>query len=367
MMTSRQRRSYRSALVLLVLPMLLASSGWSAGGPEPEGGVVLVARDEVESEELRAELASVGGEGATRFVLALSEEAELPGVDRCFPPKSREVAGDRELCRRLGEVDVLVLRGGTFMQWYDTLFPDEGPTYLARTIVDRVRERKSIIAHGGASAFLCNGTSIPREDLEEPERNPRRREPFVPRVAMRLGPRAMIDSDDLSGGSPFRLLHALWETRLDLGFHLVGDVALDYRRVGGKVHVLGPGTVLVFELDRARRKRFAVNEAHLSLLRRGDVWDQVFERTWLAGERPGSPRGAEGRSRRGVVELEDAPLSHGTSLLAAIASLRASAARQARGVDGERRLALTWDEGTRSREDAEGASVVRLRIDCSWR
>jgi len=362
MNTPLRTRAPWSALLLL---LLLASSGWSA--EEPEGRVILVAREEVESEELRVELASVGGEGATRFVLALSEEAELPGVDRCFPPKSREVANDRELCRRLGEVDVLVLRGGTFMQWFDTLFPEEGPTYLARTIVDRVRARRSIVAHGGACAFLCNGTSIPREDLEEPERNPRRREPFVPRVAMRLGPRAMIDSDDLPDGSPFRLLHALWETRLDLGFHLVGDVALDYRRVGGKVHVLGPGRVLVFDLDRARRKRFAVHEAHLSLLRRGDVWDQVFERPWFAGEPPGAPHTVEEAPRRGVVELAGAFLSRGSSLLAAITSLRASAARQARGVDGERRLELTWDEGTRVLEDPEGASILRLRIDCSWR
>lgn len=356
----RSIRRWSAYLCVLVALLALTARGLAQEHP---GRVILVARETIEDADFRKELEGIGGEDATRFVLALSAEPELPGVDRCFAPDSRDVVLDRGLCERLAEVDVLVIRGGTFMQWFKTLFPEDGATYLARTLVDRVRNRRTVIAHGGACAFLCNGTSVPREDLEKTERNPRRRGAFVPRVAMGLGPKALIDSDDTPGGSPFRLLQALWETRLDLGFHLVGDVALDYRRIGGKVFVLGPGAVLAWDLDRARRQKRAVREARVSLLRRGDGWDQVFDQPFVAPERPAA---ASDSPRRGADTTEAPLLSSAPVLVAALEALGVSARRRTHHSDGRKRLELHWNEATRTFEGPSGMALLHLQVACFW-
>jgi len=356
----RSTRRWPATLCVLVALLALTAPGLAQERP---GRVILVAREKIEDAGFREELEGIGGEDATRFVLALSTEPELPGVDRCFAPESRDVVFDRELCERLEEVDVLVIRGGTFMQWFKTLFPEDGSTYLARTLVERVRNRRMIVAHGGACAFLCNGTSVPREDLVKRERNPRRRGAFVPRVAMGLVPKALIDSDDTPGGSPFRLLQALWETRLDLGFHLVGDVALDYRREGGKVLVLGPGAVVACDLDRARRQTRAVREARVSLLRRGDGWDEVFDQPFVAGGRRPTPPGP---TRRGEEATEAPLLERAPALVAALETLVASTRRRTHHIDGPRRLELDWNEATRSFEGSSGVALLHLSIDVFW-
>ncbi len=261
---------------------LLAS--FAEGRTQRDGRMVLVARDSISDPGLRAELAAIGGPEATRFVLALSGVESLPGVDRCIERESLADVNDRKLAQAIHAADVLVVRGGTFMGWFKSVYHERGQTLLAEALLGHVRERKTVIAYGGAAAFFCAGTTVPRSELERTIRNPRYAHSQVPRAAMRLGPSALFDSDDWPEGSTLRWIYSLWQTRMRLGFYFVGDVALDYSREEREVKVMGPGYVLACDLHKARKKKRSLDGARLSRLHAGDGWDFNFKRPLHAAQ-----------------------------------------------------------------------------------
>lgn len=272
------------SLLLLLAPLGPAPQLVESAAVSLEGRMVLVARDEPSDAGLRRQLDAIGGPGAARFTLVLTDAESLPGVDRCITRASLDDADDVQLAAEVREADVLVLRGGTFMGWYDSTFHERHRTELFHALLDRVRARKTIIAHGGAAAFLGAGTTIPRAELKETPRNPRRAQTQVPRAAMRLGPAALLDSDAWPEASPLRWLHSLWRTRMEVGLYLVGDVALDYRREAREVRVLGPGSVLLCDLGRARHHKRRLEGARLSALHEGEGWSFGYERLLQASD-----------------------------------------------------------------------------------
>jgi hypothetical protein len=303
--------------LLLSLAPLFATAQEPATSPEArDGRMVLVARDEPSDEGLREQLSAVGGPSATRFTLVLTEAEVLPGVDRCITRASLEDADDAQLAADVRAADVLVLRGGTFMGWYDSTFHERHRTELFHALLDRVRARKTIIAHGGAAAFLGAGTTLPRSELDETPRNPRRTQTQVPRAAMRLGPGALLDSDAWPEASPLRWLHSLWRTRMEVGLYLVGDVALDYQREAREVRVLGPGSVLLCDLARARYHKRRLEGARLSVLSAGEGWSFGYER--LLPRESGLQATAAAPGPLLSCALGEAPLASGAALLAAL-------------------------------------------------
>jgi hypothetical protein len=349
------------SLLLLLVPLAASPQAPAPEATLRDGRMVLVARDEPSDAGLREELAAIGGPGATRFTIALSEAKELPGVDRCIARASLEDADDTRLAAEVRAADVLVLRGGTFMGWYDSTFHERHRTELFHALLDRVRARKTIIAHGGAASFLGAGTTLPRSELDEVPRNPRRNRAQVPRAAMRLGPAALLDSDAWPEATPLRWLHSLWRTRMELGLYLVGDVALDYHREAREVRVLGPGQVLLCDLRRARHHKRRLEGARLSVLERGEGWSFGYERLLTARETARPEAAAPGPLF--ACGLEEAPLASGSALVAGLSG----STRSVREDLPRARLELWIDRGSElwagDRASAELPVGLSLRLE----
>lgn len=354
-------------LLVAAAAALLASPGLADAGR-----VVYVASPVVSSPELAAALEALEPDPDRRLVLQLGGDPLGPGVDRVLGVEDPAV-DDPALARAVDEAALLELSGGTFMQWFDTLYPTTGRTRLARALHDFALSERTIVVRGGAAAFLSGGTLVPVEELREPERNPRRTSPFRPRVANGLGPRALFDADAWNGGTPLRLLRALRDTHVDLGFHLVGEVALELERDPARLRVLGPGLVLFIDLSGARRPRDRVEEGRISLLREGDVWDFGDEQVEPAATRPGRgpsrpllPRGPED----GLSGLQLAPVLY----LQARESATGQRVEEGAPGPGRARWELGWDSDSR-RVDPEprgGASapapssLLGVPFRCAW-
>lgn len=185
---------------------------------------------------------------------------------------------DRELADRMVASEALVLSGGTFLEWYDALLSDGRRVRFTGGLFDALRKGTDVIGCGGAAAFLSRGTSIPGDHLEAREdsrpRNPRRRSSQRPVVGLGLGPPGYIDALAFVDGSPARLMHALDETHIDLGWWIEPNTALLYDYPSSSVFVVGSGKATLLDLRRARRKREATYGARLSVLVAGEGWQR---------------------------------------------------------------------------------------------
>jgi hypothetical protein len=330
-----------------------------------QGTIVYVAREQVSDEGLRKQLESVGGSQARRLVLVLGKPSERDGKARFLEPRSREAANDVALGRAIEEAEVLVLRGGSFLDWYETVYPNTGRTQLARSLRRFLQTERPIVAYGGACAFLSGGVSVPTDELDGVERNPRRREqPFTERVAVGVGPRALFDSAGWKGGEPIRLLEALHRTRLDLGFFPVGDVALSYQRTGRTLEVLGPGSVLAFDLSKAKRSRGRVDRARLYQLTRSDRWEFGFGRAVPGPDKVASERTYPPPSDEGITTK--LPCPEAMHLRGWLRALSAGSLNEIEGQHGRGSWSLRWDSGS-SLFEAEGLkSILGVETSASW-
>jgi len=183
---------------------------------------------------------------------------------------------DRELAARMVRSEALVLSGGSFLQWYDALLTDRRRMVFTAGLYDALRKGTDVIGYGGAAAFLSRGTSIPRAELVAREdsrpRNPRQGGEQRPVVGLGLGPPGYIDALAFEDGSPSRLMNALAETHIDLGWWIAPNTALLYDYPTSSVRVVGPGHAILLDLSRARRKRSGTSGARLSVLEGGDGW-----------------------------------------------------------------------------------------------
>ena len=206
-------------------------------------------------------------------------------------PRDDEWLRDRELAERMVASEALVLSGGSFLDWYDALLADGRRRRFTSGLFEALRKGTHVIGQGGAAAFLSRGTSIPRSELDGREdsrrRNPRRREQQSPVVGLGLGPPGYIDALAFAGGSPARLMHALDETHIDLGWWIAPNTALLYDYAASSVFVVGPGSACLLDLRRARRGRERTSGARLSVLVAGDGWHRARKRLVLgSGVRP---------------------------------------------------------------------------------
>lgn len=350
------------ALVALTVP---APAPTQEATTRDLGTITYVAREEIEDAGLAKELAKLGGAQARRFVLALGEAEEHPDATRVLAPRDARAANDPTLERALVEAEVLVLRGGDFLGWYETVHSEEGRTRLAEALRVFLETKRPVLAYGGAAAFLSGGVSVPVAELKGEERNPRRREQvWSERVAVGVGPRTLFDADGWEGGSPLRLLRALHRTRVDAGLHFSGDVALRWERDRSRLRVLGPGSLLAFDLRRARRPRRGVEGARLAQLTRGDVWDLGYRRQ-LAG--PGKQERKRGGFRGPRPPLDDDPAR------TSAADLRHGLAVMADGdpevwvlESADAAWRMDWDGASRRLGAGAGGTVLGVELRCQW-
>jgi cyanophycinase-like exopeptidase len=247
----------------LVCASFAAAQGRLVAIPEAEPSAELmqavrVALD-LKSEPLRLHLGDSAPEGAV--LLDTNDYAWL---------------SDRDLAARMAASEALVLSGGSFLDWYDALLADGRRMVFTAGIFDALRRGTDLIGYGGACAFLSRGTSIQDAELarrpDSRSRNPRRRSEQRAVFGLGLGPPGYIDAAAFDQGSPARLMRALDETHIDLGWWIAPDTALLYDYPSSSVFVVGPGHAVVLDLRRARRQRGGTCGARLSVLTAGDGW-----------------------------------------------------------------------------------------------
>lgn len=325
------------------------------------GELVLLARESVADPGLAAQLAELCG--PSPIEIALSPSAGPPLLPRearrlLVPLREARALDGRELGRELASAGTLVLRGSSFMDWYDTLLPHGRATHLANALRRARFSGTHVLACGPAASFAAGATMIAKAELDRPRRNPRESGAHTAVVGLGLGPPAIVDAQGWPVGDALELLRALWKTQVDLGFFLEGEVALLHALAPHEASCLGPGRIVGIDLGDARRQRGAIRRGRLSILRAGDRWSFGHERVLPAAQRalvelaPG-PERAESAERLALGEL--------------LESFVAQPARRLVLAIGDQRLTLYPDEGTRAWRDAPGPpSLAGLCFDLEW-
>ncbi len=345
---------------MLILALGLCSLPLSA-----QGTVTYVATESTEDPELLRELSELGGKQAKRFVLALSEQPTLAGVDLCLAPEARVPDGPGFL-RELDAAEVLVLRGGSLLSWYKTVYPRGPRTYLARALNEFLQSDKDVLAIGGACQFLSGGVPVLRAELAEPSRNPRDDSPHQALIGRGAGLGALFDADEWQPGAPLRLLRSLRRTHVDMGVLFLGSVALQHDRRNNQLRVLGSGELLIFDLDRALRARTRVDHVRLHRLEAGDGWNLNYKRPALGPAWSGN--GHKEQPQPGTARPTSSsgdPL--GTrELLDWAAELTAAPVPTWTRKIGDQVWTLGWDAGSSRPRDEGRSSFIGLPLSCSW-
>ncbi len=268
----------------------------------------------------------------------------------------------------------LVLSGGSFMGWYHLAYPKGSVSYLPQVLVDAAKSKKPLFAVGGACAFLGGGVVVSREDLDEPQRNPRlAQDAPEARVNLDLGPGLMFGSDSWKDSSPQRLLQAMHANQVQRAAYFVGSVMLEFDRATRTLIVRGPGRVLIFDVTRARSFPRGFRAGRLSSLGEGDHW-KVGSAPILMGEgkQLAEPRwiSADALPRDGRNLNSDKPQAtsraSGLELLEWLERPR----RQKTTLEGLGAFwSMDWDErsqGQRKRDAAGRRTWLNLPFDCNW-
>lgn len=326
----------------------------------PQRGAVLVIADPTSTTPEVVELIDRWLERGPGVELVMSRADDDPtelGPERArFPVRHRVVARElesRELAAAVRGASVIAISGGRFTDWYEALFPSDGPARLAHALFEAHVTGVPIVAFGGAGSFVSGAGMVARAEFERPVRDPHESRPHVASMGLSVGARALVDAPGWTAGDALALLREQHETKVDLGLFLEGDVALLCEPAQHRVRVLGPGRVLAFDLDGARRQPRGVWEARVSVLARGDEIDLQRERVLPAeGRRSASdddPLVADG----GLIDR----------FLEAARSQRAGVSFGAPATHFEFRR----DEDTRRLVDADGRhTLVELAFEARW-
>ncbi|MFT7486788.1 MAG: hypothetical protein ACI9F9_002644 [Candidatus Paceibacteria bacterium] len=344
---------------LLIAGMLLPA----LAAADAKNHIMYVAAESVSDPGLLEQIASFVGAEERSFTLAFGEPEPGLQADAYLQPLNGAAPNDLSLCASIRQADVLILRGGSFMEWYDRISPPGPRTFLAAELADFYRARKGIVAYGGACMFLSGGALVDRRLKKNPERNPQDTHPWIPRIAVGIAPPCLFDSSQWEAGSPLRLLQAMVETQVDRGVFFEGQVALDHDRVQQHEVVRGPGSVLLFDLRRARTGPTGIREGRLSRLTAGDHW--------VDGEK--LPRAGTDKRLTAKPTKEEASAGHpwgketGPSASQLIDWLPAAHSKPATRKATASHWTLAWDESSRRDSGSdEPRTWIHLPFDCAW-
>ncbi len=361
-------RACCGCLALALLVPALAQRVWASGSGKP-GIVLLVSREAPRDPAVRKRIASAASKPEQRVILRLlkaDEEAAAGEVGLRW--KDQTLPNDALLAMRVRRAQAVELHGGSFMDWFDTVTPRGEQTRLSLAIRDASRRGATVIGFGQAAGFLSVATTIRMQELLEhipsEKRNPRRTDTQLAVSGLGFGPPVLVDADDWPEGSPWRLLYMLWETKIDRGCFIEGELALVYDSDTGVLGAVGPGRWIFVELAGARRKRTALREGRLSLLCAEDHWSLGESRILPVAEarrRPAAQTTHELRHEGERDLLGAGPL---TSLASAL--WVQPAARGLRYEKAGRELVLRLDERTDCYSRGAAISVVDLDFDLLW-
>jgi len=276
-----------------VTPAALLLLAALAAPPIAQGPVAILESAPEEGSPLQADLDALL-EGAAPLIIQLSAQGssqlDLEGKV-ILASGDKESADSRELSERIRGADAVTLEGGALLPWYETLFEARRPTRLVHALARLNREGRPIIGVGPAGAILAGGGVVELAQLEEVERNPRKRAELGARVVLGWGPPALIDADAW-GGLAMRTLRIMERSYMSKAAHLGPGAGLVLLPRHKKVRVIGHGGVTLFETSPGRRNRTQLRRGSLSLLTRGDEWELARGRLIPS---PGGAPSLEGR------------------------------------------------------------------------
>lgn len=278
-------------------------------------------------------------------------------------PEVFRAADDPTIASAVRSTRRVWLTSGRLRDWFTELYPAHRESELIHALRDAHESGAVIIGRDDAAKLLARATVVADEtELGRIEHNPR--EVGRSRVAWGLGlePRWIVDMQSLTSPANLaRLVDGMLAEQLQLGVWIDKFAAVVGDERAGSLTCRGKGYVIVIDLRRARRVQRRLLDAHISVLRDGDVW---LERTRAIDE--GAGREARGFSDA-MVERESTDAFDTSELIAALEASTSEPPRTIVLRDERRVVTLELDSEARVLPRAEPGvaawSRVRLGVD----
>lgn len=244
--------------------------------------------------------------GAGALVLRL-DRATSPGLLEELPHLDVSQPLSRDQLARVRAASHLHLVGGDALAWWKCL-EQRGKRSALRKSLDVARRRDAtLVGWNSAAEYLCGGCIVTTAELTAagfPPKNPRRAERerqtigclgFLPSGVVRLG----ATPSDVNA-----VVEALVRRQTRLALILDGELVWEYRVHEKRVEIHGTGRAILVEANQVRRTDSGIEEAKISRLQAGDLWDLEVDELILkdGSENQGS---SEGLTLREAVRSQD--------------------------------------------------------------
>jgi hypothetical protein len=197
-----------------------------------------------------------------------------------LPPAVVLAADAPELATRVRAARHVAFVESDLMTWLVMLYPQGAVSELVAALHEAQRRGAVIVGRGTTVLLLTTAGVVRGPDAHSPgevrivERNPRKL--GEPRLGWgtALIPWAAVDTGGRSADRLERLCAALVEGPLRVGVFLGKKSALWYDAEHGSFDSLGADPLVLIDVRSARRGRFGLDDARVSLLWAGDRWDE---------------------------------------------------------------------------------------------
>lgn len=294
----------------------------------------------------------IPAESSIDVLAALGSPTPACAIDVAAP-----YPGDsRELAHRVRAARCLVLEGGTWLQWWRLLKPDDKLTGLGQAVIAAHASGATVIGVNAAGLYLARWSLLSRVALGRPSRDPHDTSLDVLMEGFGLVHGACFDMELDGRDSPERLIGVVSASGVDAAIWLAGPCAWIQVDDGRAAHLCAPaGAAYLFDLARAVHSREAVCGGVLATLVQGDRFDARTRAVTSAS----GPIGSE--------SLRDGTTATWRSHLASVPAPIAWNSRTECTLVGERSV-LTLRPAhplAGSREGAGGAPARRFAFDCA--
>ncbi len=262
--------------------VLLIPTGASAPKPAP-GRVVLSAR-EAAREAATAEGAAPAADARTIAIIIAASEKRAD-TDFAAERTHGSDVEDRALADAIADADVIELRGGSWVGWYEAAHDGRHERGWTRALRSAHARGAEVRASGGAAAWIAAASAVQRTAVHRPSQDPHDTSLDVLVEGLGLFDAAVVgiaDCDTTDGVGPDRVVDsAMRQGRRDvLLLSGTAEFTWDAGARRGSVAVASPAdaesgnAVLWLDLEAGKRSREIVRGARLAVLHAGDAFDE---------------------------------------------------------------------------------------------
>ncbi len=255
-----------AALLFVLQAPVVQQPAERAPGP---GLVVLAARAHAHAPD---------SDARRRIVLVAEDDDVRTESDRVATSARESAAADRELAEAFDGVDVIELRGGTWIAWYQAAHEQRHERAWTRALRRAHRAGAEVRATGGAAAWIARWSPVPRAALDKPAQDPHDSSLDVPVEGLGLFDEALIGVPYAGAATVDRVL----ERAVQYGYRsvLLLEGTAEFRwdprartAVVAAQDATSGSSVVWVDLGAGRRSRDVVYDARVGWLGNGDVFD----------------------------------------------------------------------------------------------